>query len=356
MAFYYDENLARRFYQEFWDAIRDVEPIQEVERHTRPTAYIDHPPPHRPSSLILPLKIGIKPSPITPEEIKEPIKKPKKKKNTSSSTTTSSHSSHRKGKPTNSPQINPGGVVPDTASSEHSSGSSSDSAPDSDPDDEDHNDNNHPPNQENHNNLEHQEQNDSPEQRPPPIPQPKTYGHRPISTYQNYRPHRPTTPFGRGTVSPLRPRPVREYWSTIPPSTVIGLRGSESVIIVPQSPQQVHNEEPQPGPSGLQSRQRADTQPPQHPQHPPKSVKSVKSVKSTKTTKTNKTRMDPAVAQVLSSDSSFFQDQEFDRLSQFYQEGRHLSQEIQDVSDRLEQDFQNIEEEIENILSNQDNE
>ena len=66
--------------------------------------------------------------------------------------------------------------------------------------------------------------------------------------------------------------------------------------------------------------------------------------------------MDPAEAQVLSSDSSFFQDQEFDRLSQFYQEGRHLSQEIQDVSDRLEQDFQNIEEEIENILSDQDNE
>jgi hypothetical protein len=64
--------------------------------------------------------------------------------------------------------------------------------------------------------------------------------------------------------------------------------------------------------------------------------------------------MDPAVLEALTSDSSFFKDQEFDKLSQYYQEGRHLSQEIQDVSDRLEQDYQNIEEEIDNILSDKE--
>ena len=43
LAYYYDDNLARRFYQEFWDAIRDVEPIKNVELCFNPTNSNPHP-------------------------------------------------------------------------------------------------------------------------------------------------------------------------------------------------------------------------------------------------------------------------------------------------------------------------
>ena len=362
MAFYYDENLARRFYQEFWDAIRDVEPIQEIERHITPTAYVDHQPPHRPSSLILPLQIGIKKIPVPQDFVQQPVKKTRKKHKTPSSTTDSSGSSHKINKPQGTPQLNQsrtGPVREETTSEENSSENTSDSTSDSDQDDDDahNNQNDDPINQQDdqpryQDDQEPQDQNAEVEQRQPHTPQQKqsrTNIPRPI--YQGYRPYSPAAPFGRGTVSPLRhgKQPRREHWSTVRASTVIGIRGSDSVLIVPQGPpQHILQDEPQPGPSGLQLHQGAASQP------PPQPPKSTKSTKTAKTNKSNKTRMDPAVLEALTSDSSFFKDQEFDKLSQYYQEGRHLSQEIQDVSDRLEQDYQNIEEEIDNILSDKE--
>ena len=64
LTYYYDENLSRRFYQEFWDLIRDVQPITEVERIAKPSHYEDKVPDHRPSSLIFPAQIGVKHSPL----------------------------------------------------------------------------------------------------------------------------------------------------------------------------------------------------------------------------------------------------------------------------------------------------
>ena len=60
VVFYFDDNLARRFYQEFWDLIRDVAPIRDIERLNRPTHFLDKTPRNRPSSLIIPANLGIK--------------------------------------------------------------------------------------------------------------------------------------------------------------------------------------------------------------------------------------------------------------------------------------------------------
>ena len=59
LSFYYDESLARRFYTEFWDLIKDVQPVKEVERYVHPTEYEHLKPKGRPSSLLLPARIGI---------------------------------------------------------------------------------------------------------------------------------------------------------------------------------------------------------------------------------------------------------------------------------------------------------
>ena len=69
--------------------------------------------------------------------------------------------------------------------------------------------------------------------------------------------------------------------------------------------------------------------------------------------------MNPAVKEALTSSSSFFQDQEFDRLKEYHElYGEELfgnmEPDIQNVTDTLEQNYQNIEENIENILSNPD--
>ena len=65
-TFYYDENLSRQFYQNFWDLVRDVQPVTEVERVHQPSPVQPIPPPNpaRPSSLIIPAKIGVKPLPL----------------------------------------------------------------------------------------------------------------------------------------------------------------------------------------------------------------------------------------------------------------------------------------------------
>ena len=95
LTYYYDENLSRRFYQEFWDLIRDVQPITEVERIAKPSHYEDKVPDHRPSSLIFPAHIGVKHSPLAqtfpkkcrhgPNHFRQPRKKGTASTHTSSS-------------------------------------------------------------------------------------------------------------------------------------------------------------------------------------------------------------------------------------------------------------------------------
>ena len=48
-----------RFYQIFWDTVRDIQPIKEVTRKYTPTEHIIERPKHRPTSLILPIQLGI---------------------------------------------------------------------------------------------------------------------------------------------------------------------------------------------------------------------------------------------------------------------------------------------------------
>ena len=60
LAWYYDENLARKFYNLFWDNLRIIQPITEVTRKYAPQEALEVIPKNRPTSLILPAKLGIK--------------------------------------------------------------------------------------------------------------------------------------------------------------------------------------------------------------------------------------------------------------------------------------------------------
>ena len=59
LAWYYDENLARKFYNLFWDNLRIIQPITEVTRKYAPQEALEEIPKNRPTSLILPAKLGI---------------------------------------------------------------------------------------------------------------------------------------------------------------------------------------------------------------------------------------------------------------------------------------------------------
>lgn len=355
LAFYYDEALARRFYQEFWDMIRDVQPISEVERHVTPTEYVDMKPTNRPSSLILPAKLGIHKIPLQQNTEQQPKTKKKRQNKSVQSYSTNSAISSKHLQNQNDIQSHISEQITDNGSSTESEDDSN-----NDEDDSDNNQDHQPIGPDNNQGLqEPQLLRPQPAQHRehPQLPVPRILRNNPISPQQpsgNYRPHSPNSPYGRGTTSPTgtirRPlklvKPLRrEVWSYQQPSTMIGLRGSDKVIIVPQGPPQVIREEDnQPGPSSrqppqtpLQNIEGARALPPQ-----PQSIRSSKSNRSSK-------RLDPAVQEALNSTSTFFQDREFDRLNQYYQEA-NVSQEIQNVSNTLEQDFQNIE----NILSDQE--
>ena len=63
--------------------------------------------------------------------------------------------------------------------------------------------------------------------------------------------------------------------------------------------------------------------------------------------------MDPAVKEALTSNSAIFQNPEFDELKEYYTQG-NINQDIQNVSNTLETDFQNVQDTIDDILAEQD--
>ena len=69
LSHYFDENLSRRFFQEFWDLIRDVQPITDIERMANPSQFVHEMPKHRPSSLITPAQVGITHPPLIPRHL-----------------------------------------------------------------------------------------------------------------------------------------------------------------------------------------------------------------------------------------------------------------------------------------------
>ena len=58
-TFQFDTNLARQFYNLFWQNIKEVKPITEVQRAYNPNENIQVKPTAKPSSLILPIHLGI---------------------------------------------------------------------------------------------------------------------------------------------------------------------------------------------------------------------------------------------------------------------------------------------------------
>ena len=366
LSFYFDEALSRRFYQEFWDLIKDVQPIQEVERYVHPADYETLKPKHRPSSLILPAKLGIL------ENFKPKIEMPntrRKEKNISREEATSSVStSHTKGnnevaeenilpeeEPEPSPQSSEEENDDDVNFETGNSGNS----------DDDDDDNPSPPRREN---IQH-----------PVTPQ------RPLT---NSRPFGPTSPYGRGSatpsgiprfaspntrgrtsttgtirknpIQPSRP-PVLEEWV---PARMVTLPLIGPIIYAPNMDERqlVERRDIRSPSQGRGARHLANMSPGQRTQSKqmmsepsirgaealpplPTQQKSVKSMKST----TSRRRMDPAVKEALTSTSSIFQTPEIEGLREFYAQ-ESIDQEIQNVSDTLETDFQNVKGSIDAIL------
>ena len=63
--------------------------------------------------------------------------------------------------------------------------------------------------------------------------------------------------------------------------------------------------------------------------------------------------MDPAVKEALTSRSSIFQDPKFDELKEYQSLHGSFTQEIQEVSNTLEANYQNIEQQLNYIESEQ---
>ena len=94
VAFYFDTALSRKFYQEFWDCIRNVAPIKLVEKHyNNSTPILDEIDAERPSSVIHPGKhLGIKNNPVIQSRKRLVRSRKSKKSKTSSSSDSDSDS------------------------------------------------------------------------------------------------------------------------------------------------------------------------------------------------------------------------------------------------------------------------
>ena len=367
LTFYFDEGLARRFYQEFWDLVRDTQPVQEVERHITAETSPERKPPHRPSSLIRPSQIGVPKIPIPREAYYLP--KARKK---STRKPPSSHSKNQGS--SDSDDESPKGPGNDYSESEAQSSENEENS---------HEDNNEELVDENQYHIQPQEElrederflaqnriNINPvqnrteatepgrqenEQQIPAIeyqPQGRQHGviyQRLPYAHQIQMPrpqvqqqHRPT-----GTKPKTVKTLPRDVWVTTPrKSIVMGVEGSDKIVVFNQPQQGPTVRKPLPTLAGETRPQRLAPSTKQGEIAPAKSNKT----QSIKTKDTS--RMDPAVKEALTSQSRYFQDPEFDRLKEYHKNPTiNVEQEIQNISDSMEQDFQEIEANIEDILA-----
>ena len=383
LTFYFDEGLARRFYQEFWDLVRDTQPVQEVERHITTEASPERTPPNRPSSLIRPSQIGIPKIPIP----REAYQLPKTRKGP----TRKQPSSHSKEDgSSDSEDDSPKG--PNKENSEAEAQSSEAEESEESIVENQYEDNNEEFLEENQNygqfqavpqeelrederflaqnriniNLGQNQTEATPVRRTnngPRLPaieyQPQgrqqgTVYQRLPSRYPIQRPQprlqqqeRPT-----GATPKLVKSLPRHVWSVAPrKSLVMGVEGSDRIIVFNQPPQRKQ--------TGPTLRNPSPTITNQHKPAPSNRQGTVVTAKSSKTqsTKTSKPkRMDPAVHEALTSKSNYFQDPEFDGLKEYYQDDptMDVEQEIQDIADNMDKDFQQIEANIEDILAEDD--
>ena len=364
LTFYFDEGLARRFYQEFWDLVRDTQPVQEIERHVNAEITPERTTANRPSSMIRPSQIGIPniPIPRDSHQIPKPRKGPKKK-------------------PPSSHSRNPGNTDSEDDSSKGPSEANYDfNEQNSEPENNSEEEDNGGLPEENQENipfqeipqerdewfmapqpiiLDHQQANEEiimPINRPYiPAIQYQPQGWQQGEVYQRLplrhpiqmpqprvqQPQRPTGTTPK-TVRNL-PRPV---WVTRPTTSVVmGVEGSDKIVVFNQAAQrpQISPTIRRPPPTIADH-----TRPPN-----PASSRKQGTVASAKTK--NPIRMDPALKEALTSDSKIFQDPEFDMLKEYHKNpSLNVEQEIQNISDNIEQNFQEVEANIENILAEDD--
>ena len=410
ITFYYDEMLARRFYQEFWDTIRDVEPIQEVERYIHPMDYEDIKPKNRPSSLILPAKLGIQ------RKFQRQIQTPHKPGNRRRKSSKDDISSISSGKPTNRKLES---VVPNEDGEEAGQILVQHPEPTEEGSDNSETDNEEPreptPDQAQEflsdyesaedmaedtnnggfrdvvdeiDNDEHSEMQDNdpprdhysvnPEESqireqiriptepivirvefPQPdwvisdriqrplrgrstrLPLPRTMAGSSRNLIQPPSPgqrlQRPMLMEGSntGAITKSRPPQPKGQMVTDRPLTMIGFKDSDKAIIFRKPGPSTQHFVPTEARSSVPSLRGTYTQ------RKPKPAKSVQ---------TSTGRIDPAIQQILTSNSSIFQDPEFDRLKESHSEHRSFTDELQDVSNTLDTDYQNIENTLDNIL------
>ena len=297
LTFYYDDQLSRAFFQLFWDTIKDVQPIKYVERYAVPNQNIDKIPTHRPSSLLLPIQLGIKDMPIPKHKI---VKK------------------HRK-------------------SSKRPIKNISDSSSNNDDDDNDQPDNQRQRRENDirdtrgHNNeqdiIENNINNDNTQN----------------DVYRNLgaRPKIFTNPGKIKKSGQLNPWITRKPIEKRGQATIIeGNTGT--IIVMPEE------REPQAGPSHepQEIEERTNINQGEYIEDDQQSEKT-----QGKSTKSRRTRIDPAVQEAISSRNTMFQGEEFERLKQWYQQ-ENVEQAIEEVSQQLEDNYS----EMENILSQEENE
>ena len=140
-----------------------------------------------------------------------------------------------------------------------------------------------------------------------------------------------TKPFTRNN-EPLHTKPtIKERWQVMPQA--LRFAGSNTAVVLQGKPSQSNQ--------GHQGRKESTTNQPVQPS------------KSTKTNKSTKTRRtDPAIQEALSSKNNFFKDPAFQNLKDYHSD---LSQDIENVSATLEENYRNIQENIEAILSGDEN-
>ena len=419
LTYYYDEALARRFYQTFWDTIKDVQPVQTVERFVTPTENIKDQPNHRPSSLILPAKLGIKRLPMPHRERqhsnkssdqidkrqKRTTKKIKVKDKTYRNNKPLSHFSDQSDSSTPNEHQNKNSlneqhhivqndnhsvnqssqstisqrheIYPDSDNSNHTSSSDS-SNDDHDNDDiynrqtldqnqsrEDDSDidqhSPHAPGYNDHHNIPNQQDDSATpirhmSHRITPsgiLKPPQETGARPkTKTGQKYTTKRDNTKY----LSP---------WTTRHNATMVGFGNSGTVIIFPgeegtpsqaQTSARQENEVPPfplPGPSHshLPTEARGQAERPTHPlpnqsyrgrNNPQPIQDKAKSISSKKSMKSARSRLDPAVREAIESQNTIFQDEEFDKLKEFYQQGG-IEKDFENVTNQLNTNYQDIE-------------
>ena len=339
MTYYYDDNLARHFYQTFWDQIRDVQPIKEVERFMEPRleTKIQDTNPKRPTSLIQPHQIGIQTNNVMkPQRDNTNIEAnltTKKKKTKPLSSISSAHN----GK---SSQPLPQQNVEQEENNQVSSSESTDDyqSPDTDNDDDDDNNDDDNNNEQSHeasddtNSDHNDDDNQGPEQlqiethlpltnnpgtgnqtsyqenNPTPGPSHKNTGARPKQQKQPQTRDK-IKPYVKNT-EPRRTIPKIKERFELAPS--IRFKGSNKAIMLTGSNQKKKSE--------------------------PESIKSKKSTK----------RMDPAVKEALTSKMSFFKDHRFEGLRDNHP---NVEENIENITDALEENYRQIEGNIEEIIS-----